>query len=201
MARKKKAVAAVAAVESEPVAESPESAPAGPERVEGLSLQADSASSAERKESPKERIVVTLDDSGGLDLGSMREKTRGRLVEAINRSSRDLFPEVPKGPVFRLPDAAIQGLYAALGAAEMYILGRKYPPEIAAEVFQYSREEIEILSEPTQAVLSKYGGKVLTRFQEEAALLLALAGIHVQKFERLERMMELRQMAERKEAA
>lgn len=134
----------------------------------------------------KERVVVTLDASGGLDLGSMRGKTKERLIEALKRSQSELLPALPTMPVKRWPDFAVRGLYGLLGAAETAAAAKKYPIEIAQAVFMFSDAEIKELMEPTQAVLAKHAGS-LDRFQEEISLGLVLIQVHFAKLHNLKR--------------
>lgn len=136
----------------------------------------------------KERVVVAIDASGGIDVEGMRPKTVERLVEAIRKSQSGLFPSAPAAAVKRWPDFAVRGLYGLLGAAETAAAARKYPMEIASAVFMYSDQEMEILMEPTQGVLAKYAGN-LDRWQEEIALGLVLIQVHFAKLHTLKRIM------------
>lgn len=126
----------------------------------------------------KEKIIVTLDARGGLDLDSMRDKTKDKLLEALRKSGSGLLPASSLPPVKRWPDVAIRGGYAVLGVAEVAIANRKYPPELA-KIFLYDDADMDILMEPTQAALARYAGSI--SHEELIALGMALVQVHVQK--------------------
>lgn len=126
----------------------------------------------------KEKVTITLDENGGLDLDSMRESTREKVVSAFTKSRAGLFPAIPKAPVKRWSEFGIRAAYSVLGAVEVGIAERKYPPELA-QTFAYTDEDIHELMEPTQAVLARYAGNV--QHQELIDLALALVGVHTQK--------------------
>ena len=157
----------------------------GEERIEGPSISgiaetpvpATSAPAATKPTVEKEKIVVTLDNRGGLDIDAMRPKTKEKLVEALKRSATGLFPTAPAAPMKRWPEAAIRGTYGILSVAKVAIAARKYPPEFAA-IFAYNDKQIEMLMEPTQAVLARYAGTI--KHEELIALGMVLVQIEIQ---------------------
>jgi hypothetical protein len=158
------------------------------------------STAAAAPEGAKETIVIKLDESGGLNVAGMREKTKTRLIEALKRSSPDLFPTGPAAPVKRFPEAAIYGAYGLLGVVEIGLASRKYPPELA-QTFGYTEADIKVLMEPTQAVIARYMGVI--KHEELIALGMVLAQIHIQKLYLVDRAMsqfEARKAAEKAEA-
>jgi len=162
--------------------------------VSGIS---DSAPAPVSAPSFKEKITVTLTDSGGLDLEGMRPKTKDRLVEALKNSAGGLFPVAPPMPVKRWPEIAVRAGYGFIGMGEVLLASRKYPPEIARTFF-YTDEDIKVLMEPTQAVLARYAGTI--KHEELITLGLAIAQIHMQKLHLINQAMadyEARMKAEK----
>lgn len=166
--------------------------------VNGLASDAAPTRNVDTPAPVKEKVIVTLNENGGLDLDAMRPKTKERLIEALKRSQSGLLPVIPDAPIKRWPDVAVRGLYGLLGAAETAAAARKFPMEVAQAAFMFSDQEIKILMDPTQAVLSKYGGK-FDRYQEEIALGLVLVQIHFAKMHNVKTLMA--QYEERKAAA
>ncbi len=154
-----------------------------PLEISGL----DSAPPAATEAQVREKIAITLDENGGLDLGSMREKTKQKLVEALRKSNRELFPADAKPPVVRMPDGMIQWAYKILGTAETMLASTRMPAEIAEQVFPFTDPEISALMEPTQKVLAKHVGTL--KWQEEIELFVVLSGIHFRKMTDVRRLL------------
>ncbi len=184
--RKNKKNQAAAPAPAAPVTTEPTRSTGAERTEEGPSISGIASTPVPAAESPartaatvdKEKIVVTLDARGGLDIDAMRPKTKEKLVEALKRSAGGLFPTAPPVPMKRWPEAAIRGGYGMLGVAEVAIAAKKYPPELAG-VFTYTDEDLKILMEPTQAVLARYAGTV--KHEELIALGMVLAQIHIGK--------------------
>lgn len=160
-------------------------------RVDGLTTAGPEPSTSGRSQespesTPKEKIIVTLRADGSVDLEAMRDKTRDRLKAAILRSGDALYP-AKNLPVTRFPEEAVYALYGILGMVEATAAAAKFGPEVGS-VFQYNKQELNLLMEPTQAVLAKHLDK-FTRFQEESTLVLVLAQIHFAKFHQLRQVL------------
>jgi hypothetical protein len=136
----------------------------------------------------KERITVVLDGRGGLDVAGMRDSTKTKLIAALKKSSGELLPKLPEGPVTRWPDIAVRAIYSFLGAAEIQLASKRFPPEVATAAFTYTDEDMKVLMDPTQAVLAKHAGK-LDRWQEETTLVLAISQVHFAKLHALKKFM------------
>lgn len=155
---------------------------AGDLQVDGITDTAAPAESVVR-----EKLAITLDEHGGLDLGSMREKTKAKLIAALRKSNKDLFPAEAKPPVTRMPDGIIAWAYRILGTAETALAATRMPAEIAEKVFPFSDDEIKALMEPTQKVVSKHVGAL--KFQEEIELFVVLSGVHFRKMADMRRLL------------
>lgn len=126
-----------------------------------------------------ERVVMALDDRGGIDLSSMRDSTKDKIKAAI-RKTPELLAEA--GPVIApkdIPDQAVDYLYRILGSLEVWAASRKYPEDLA-KVFEYRQDELSSLRGPTKDILAKYAPSI-SRFQEEVTLAIVLIGIHTEK--------------------
>ena len=136
----------------------------------------------------KESITIRLDENGRIDVSGMREKTTARLKAALEAT-----PELAPGfGEIRLdgssvPDFMVNAVYQLIGGIEQWAFARKYGPEIA-QTMAYRPQDIAILSEPTKAVLAKYLPK-LGKYQEETALVMALASIHIGKVQAMNDML------------
>jgi hypothetical protein len=159
-------------------------------RVDGLASSPVNAPKPEAtpKEPAKEKLIVPLSDSGGFDFSSMREKTREKFLAAARRTP-DLLPKSPDAPITRLPDAAVMAIYNLIGVGETMLATRTGIPEpIAVKAFMWSREEIDLIMEPSQALIAKHLPR-LRGWEEETAWALVFAQIHFAKVHVLRSMM------------
>jgi len=189
MARKKKEQAD-AGID---VAETGNSSPrdgSGSEMVDGLASNSPgnekemgSASSGAR-----ETITIRLTEAGQIDIAGMREKTTAKLKAALEAT-----PEIAPGygeiklDGAMVPDFMVNAVYQLIGGIEQWAFARKYGSEIAS-IMAYRPQDIAILSEPTKAVLAKYLPK-LGKYQEESALIMALASVHISKVQAMNAML------------
>ena len=138
--------------------------------------------------SQKATITIRLSETGEIDLAGMRESTASKLKAAIQAT-----PEVIPGygeiklDGSSVPDFMVNAVYQLIGGVEQWAFARKYGPEIA-QVMAYRPQDIAVLSEPTKAVLAKYLPK-LGKYQEETALVMALASIHIGKVQAMNEML------------
>jgi hypothetical protein len=138
--------------------------------------------------SAKETITVRLTDTGRIDLEGMREKTTAKLKAALEAT-----PEIAPGygevhlDGAMVPDFMVNAVYQLIGGIEQWAFARKYGSDIAA-IMAYRPQDIAVLSEPTKAVLAKYLPK-LGKYQEESALIMALASIHISKVQAMNAML------------
>lgn len=150
-----------------------------PSPIDGLAGPDMNAATMEHRET----IVVRVDSAGRIDLDSMREKTVGKLKAAIQQTP-NLFPAATL-TADAVPGFFVTAVYQLVGGLEQWIFARKYGPEIAL-LMAYGPQDIAILSDPTKAVLAKYM-PALGRYQEETALAMALASIHMAKIAAMNR--------------
>jgi hypothetical protein len=175
--------------------EGPEPQPdgSGGEMVDGLA--ASQSGKTERDVSgmgsgvSRESITIRLTESGRIDIEGMREKTTAKL-----RAALEATPEITPGygeiklDGAMVPDFMVNAVYQLIGGIEQWVFARKYGPEIAG-IMAYSGQDISILADPTKAVLAKYLPK-LGKYQEETALVMALASIHMGKIRAMNAMLE-----------
>jgi hypothetical protein len=159
----------------------------------GQGEKSDQASSDNlRGQFGRESITIRLTDSGQIDIAGMREKTTAKL-----RAALEATPEIAPGygeiklDGAMVPDFMVNAVYQLIGGIEQWVFARKYGPEIAG-IMAYSGQDIAILADPTKAVLAKYLPK-LGKYQEETALVMALASIHMGKIRAMNAMLERRE--------
>ena len=142
----------------------------------------------ENVQSGRESITIRLTDTGRIDIEGMREKTTAKL-----RAALEATPEIAPGygeihlDGAMVPDFMVNAVYQLIGGIEQWVFARKYGDEIA-QVMAYRPQDIAVLSEPTKAVLAKYLPK-LGKYQEETALVMALASIHIGKVQAMNSML------------
>lgn len=149
----------------------------GAANVDGLTSQDTSKLDTGNQELTKEKLVIPLMPDGSIDLSSVREKTRSKILKAVT-STPGLIP-VSSEPA-SIPDAAVDAIYSIVGGIETMIFSRKYPKDLCETVFSYSRDELQLLRDPTKAVLAKHANKLM-RHQEETTLMLVLVQVHFDK--------------------
>lgn len=127
------------------------------------------------------KLSLPLKGDGSIDLEGMRSSTVDKLRIAL-AGTKGLQSEqaTPARDPSQVPDFMVQVVYSLIGSIEVAIMSRKYPRDIAQQAFTYTPADLEVLTEPTKAVLAKYL-PLLGKYNEEAALLMALGSIHIQK--------------------
>lgn len=136
----------------------------------------------------RESITIRLTSNGKIDLEGMREKTTVKLKAAIEAT-----PEIAPGfgeihlDGANVPDFMVNAVYQLIGGIEQWVFARKYGSDIA-QIMAYRPQDIAMLSEPTKAVMAKYLPK-LGKYQEETALVMALASIHIGKVQAMNAML------------
>lgn len=175
-------------VQSAAHVEKPSTAPSP--KVDGLASPATAATStrSSQAEPAKDKILVVLDDNGGIDFGSMREKTKDRFISALRRSEGNIFPKAAEAASLSIPDEAITAIYNMVGVAETMLASSRFPPAIAAQAFMWTKPQIDAVRNPTKAVLAKHA-KMLRGFEEETTLALVLVGVHFEKMNTLKMLM------------
>lgn len=180
-----KPVEPIAKTETVPVSTSEQSP-----KVDGLaSAPAPTASTrSSQAETVKDKILVVLDDSGGIDFGSMREKTKEKFVKALRRSEGDLFPKAAEVAGLAIPDEAVAAIFNLIGVGETMLASSKFPPAIAAQAFMWTKPEIDMIKNPAKALLAKYAPK-LRGFEVETTFALVFVQIHFGKMHVLRTLM------------
>ncbi len=164
--------AAAAAADPGPAEEAP--------KVSGFSFGPDSGGE-QTKPTSDDRISIPL-KGGQIHLGSMRDATKQKLVEAI-KATPDLMPGPTRVEAAEIPDFAYAVIYNLVGWCESFIAERSgFDRNLCRRAFNYGPQEIAMLKAPTGAVLGKYVGH-LGNYQEETFLLVALLNIHMAKIQ------------------
>jgi len=128
-------------------------------------------------------IAVRLQDNGSIDTEHMRGETLKRLTTAITKSNLG----TPAEDVSIAYALLVPAIYKVLGSLEAVLASKalKVSRADAAEVFEYTQDEIAVLTEPTANVLNKYSGTWLPSHSDEVTLCLHLYAIHQVKLEAL----------------
>lgn len=160
-------------------------------KVEGLSPAAPPAAAAARQaanESAKDKILVVLSDNGGIDFGSMREKTKDKFIAALRRSEGDIFPKAAEAASMNIPDEAVSAIFNVVGVAETMLASTRFPPAVAQAAFMWNRKELEAIKNPAKALIAKHARK-LRGWEEETTFALVFAQIHFEKMHTLRVLM------------
>jgi len=159
--------------------------PAGNVSPTATAAPAPPSSDSERADKPN-RLSIPLDANGRPALDRMQDEKRRKLLAILRdedfaksagiiaRAETSEFPPLLIGPIIK-----------AISQLEALILARmtKADPEIIRAVALYTPEESAMIAEPLQAVLNKYGSGLLTKYGDEAALLMLLGMNAMQKLE------------------
>lgn len=128
---------------------------------------------------------------GKIDVESMREGTKKKLLDALN-STPSFFSVPEAAKPMPMPDWFFHVAYSLVGAIEAFAAQRAgFDVDIARAVFSYNPEEIKILRAPTEAVLKKYQIDTM-KYKEEAALVMALVHVHMVKIQALQTLQQKR---------
>lgn len=126
-------------------------------------------------------IPITAD--GGPAWESMRESTKQRVLQMVQRAGISLDTH-NSTEAFKNMAPMLWGMVSTLTTwaatrrlkhGEDDIIARRI-----AEVCQYSEQEIEVLAEPTAAMIAKYA-PLQSKWNVEITFLTAVAGVHMQK--------------------
>lgn len=129
------------------------------------------------------RIAIPLRDDGSIDTSIMRESTKQKLREAMNKSPEFQSKTVSGAEVQIFHPAMIGGLYDMLGALESVVVQNvfKIPEPIAKQFCAYTPPEKEALAGPTVRVLNKYAAEWMIKYQDELALATLLTSLTIAK--------------------
>lgn len=138
-------------------------------------------------------ITIRIDESGRIDTSAMRDKTTARLRQALQATPEVMpgFGETPALSGHDVPDFMVTAVFQLLGGIKVWAYSQKYPADIA-QYAAYGPLDIAVVSDPAKAVLAKYLPK-LGRFQEETALVMALASVEMGKIRAMNAMLAERQ--------
>lgn len=166
---------------------------------EPILAQPESKNEAEQLETKSRPDVLALRVvDGKIDFASMRPSTREKFFSVLRASDVEAPGEVAAG--FKPEDVA--PIYHVLGGIEAWIASKRgYPQGLCSSVFRYSDAEINILSEPTAAVLNKHVSANMLKWKDEVSLVSILLVLHQAKISRLNEAMKLIEENRKQEAA
>lgn len=151
-----------------------------PSPVDGLASPKDNDPVSDVAGANFSTITIKLSPSGSIDIGGMRARTLDKLKGAL-QATPEILPGYGEMKLdgSSVPDFMVNAVYQLVGGIEQWVFAKKYGENIAT-IMAYSPADIAVLSDPTKAVLAKHLPK-LGKFQEETALVMALASIHIGK--------------------
>ncbi len=149
----------------------------------------------EKEKETAGRLVIPLDAEGRLDLSSYRPGSRERLKRALMDGALLGELGINPEPIDEFTPKNCKGLYSLLNEFCVWAASTPFfgvPPELARQALAYSDEDMEILAEPTCAVLNKRASNFLLKHKDEALLLSALISVHQRKVMYLAALMKKR---------
>ncbi|HEV2498612.1 MAG TPA: hypothetical protein VGY31_03415 [Terriglobia bacterium] len=150
-------------------------------RPKGFKVRASSKASPSRHS-----LTLRLGDDGTPQWSKLSEATQEAWREILHRpeTARDLGFQPPQAgetvpPQEFVSPETVGALYAVIGGLEARIFAKVYkvPPEIASRIFCFQKQEIDLLTPPTQKVLGKYAPGLLSKYGDEIGLALLLISI------------------------
>ncbi len=137
------------------------------------------------KESPIDaRLNIPLDKDGKPLLGNMRETSREKLRELLPELQRAIGgTSAATSGAMALPPELMYPLVHGLSIMGVLVVGKltKAPREMVERLVPFTPDESKAVAPALAAVLNKYGGSMLTKYQEEAALLGLVVALGMQK--------------------
>lgn len=157
------------------------------------------------------RIAIPVTEDGRLDLDGidgLRGSTKDALRKALTSDPRatakllgtPLDGSVGKPPEFVTPERA-ERLIDLLSGVLKNTIGRRYPPDIAAEALTYSAADKAVLAPSTAAVLNKYAGPFFSKYGDEIELCGLLISLTYAKIALANTLMEAKEREQRGPAA
>jgi hypothetical protein len=146
---------------------------------------------APQEKQESRRIFMYLNADGTIDIANLREATKEKLRNAVRSTP---FFQTPVGEAATLPmfgPEVIGVIYGALGAGEAWAVHKwkDIPMSVTARAFAYTPQEIALLTPLTSKIMEKYTGEWFKKYRDEAALLLMLSTLTLQKFELCSQLM------------
>jgi len=146
-----------------------------------------SETSQEDSKSTLARLSIPLDDAGLPAFDQMRETTKAKLAKMLTdpATAKSLGvsnePGAPAADV--LPDIFFLPLVQVLSGVETMILARVTgaPGDIVARIAPYSREEMNQIVPLIAKIANKHAGKYLSKWGDEAMLVVMLGAIGASK--------------------
>jgi hypothetical protein len=146
----------------------------------------------DRAEDPKPtRVSFALTPDGAIDLSSLRQQTKDRLVEAVSKTSllsAKTSDKSGSANSWGLPDC--EHAYRILGEIEAWMLGN--------EAWRFSEDEIRELKEPTTEWLNLHAAGMSGPGMR---LAMAFVGVHLKKYIALKAVLALQRFTTQDKSA
>lgn len=126
------------------------------------------------------RLVVPLTPDGAVDTDRLKPGQRDALAGLLSHPSIRAFATEPGDPAASaLPSFVGAALVNALATLDMLLVQRftKAPPALVRDLAAWTPDEKAAVEPAALAVANKYGGPLLSKYGEEAALAVALVSI------------------------
>jgi len=154
---------------------------AAPPKAKGFKVRAEAKSTARRS------LTLRLAENGAPEWNKLSEPTKEAWREILNRpetkTGLGVSPLGDVGPQQQQPEfvswGAVKAAYTVLGQVESRIFAKIYkvPVQIAEQIFCFRTQELQLLTPPTQKILSKYAPEFLSKYGDEIGLVLLLASM------------------------
>lgn len=123
------------------------------------------------------RVIVPLTEDGAIAVDRLKPGQLEQVAALANDPAvrKLLAPDTP----IALPAFVGAALVNAIATLDLFLVQRvtKAPPALVQEIAAWTPEEKSAVEPAALAVANKYGGTVLSKYGEEAALVVALVSI------------------------
>lgn len=136
------------------------------------------------RERDKSRMSILFAPDGSFDFARMQKSKRERLVSALKHptTAQHLGDTETSSGIGAAGAPAVLFALSSIQQLALRNFGR-VPAEQAKALATFSADEIAVLTPPIQRLLDKYLASSLDKYSDEAAFLLAFAGITFAKIQ------------------
>lgn len=132
------------------------------------------------------RLAIPLDKDGRVLVGNMRDTSRDKLKDLLTNKvlAKELgVSDASVAPSMALPPELMYPLISGLSILETLVVAKATgaPRDIVERLVPYTPEEAAQLAPALAAVLEKYSGTVLVKYEKEAALAALLIAFTIRK--------------------
>jgi hypothetical protein len=142
----------------------------------------DTPSSSVTDDEPVSTLTVPLTAAGEIAWSAVkRDATKERIRKAMGTAGDSLKRADEVASLARLAP----GLWVGLGTLAAYFAPKTGNADTDAKIaaaFAYSQQELQVLAEPTAALIAKYAPADLGRWNEELTFAMVVLHVHAAKF-------------------